>query len=150
MSYPRIGGSPAAVAPRERGFTLLEVLVAFAIAAPALVLLFGQGIGSVGAARTSALYQEAISRAKSRLETLSGRTLRAGEQSGDEAGGFHWRTRVVPLASVAAPRPPPGTSYAAGTTLFAVTVEVSWPGDSSARSITLDTRRLGPASADGP
>lgn len=142
------------VPARERGFTLLEVLVAFAIAAPALILLLGQGVSSVSTGQTSALYQEAISRAKSRLATLSGEALQAGERDGDDGAGFRWRTRVVPLATTrlgnATGPTGGGVQGATGATLYDVTVELSWPGHLSTRGLTLSSRRLGPASAAGP
>ncbi len=141
-------GSPK---PGEEGFTLLEVLVALAIAVPALVLLYRQGVVSMRSTRTAASYQEAISRAQSRLDALTGASLVAGEQDGDDGGGFAWRTRVVPIVSTAPPRLPPRASpYAGGTTLFAVAVAISWPGAEGTRTLMLDTRRLGPASATPP
>ena len=119
---------------REGGFTLLEVLVAFAIAAPA-----------------AAAYQEAISRAQSRLDALGDDGLAAGERTGDDGGGFRWRTRIASLASTTPSRPTPrGSPYAAGAALYAVTVEVSWSSPGGARAFTLDTRRVGPAAVVGP
>lgn len=136
---------------REAGFTLLEVLVAFAIAAPALTLLYRQGLVSMNVTRTAAAYQEAISRAQSRLDALGDDGLVAGERTGDEGGGFRWRTRIAPVASTPPPRPVPrGSRYAGGTTLYAVIVEVSWSAPSGTRTFALDTRRLGPAEAGGP
>lgn len=136
---------------RDGGFTLLEALVALAIAAPALALLYRQGVVSLSITRTAATYQEAISRAQSRLDTLADSGLVAGERGGDDGGGFRWRTRIAPVASAAPPRPAPrGSPYANGTTLYAVTVEISWSGPDGARTHMLDTRRLGPASATPP
>ncbi len=131
----------------DRGFTLLEVLVALAIAVPALVLLYRQGAASMRATRTAASYQEAISRAQSRLDALTGAGLVAGERNGGDGGGFAWRTQVMPIASTPPPRASP---YAGGTSLFAVVVEISWPGPDGVRTLMLDTRRLGPASAVQP
>lgn len=134
--------------PAEAGFTLLEVLVALAIAIPALVLLYQQGAVAMGVTRTAATYQEAISRAQSRLDALTGAGLAAGEREGDDGGGFRWRTRVAPVASTPLPSHPP--SPPAADTLYAVTVEVSWPGPAGVRRFLLETRRLGVASARGP
>ena len=146
--------------PGEAGFTLLEVLVALAIAIPALVLLYRQGAVAMGVTRTAAAYQEAISRAQSRLDTLTGAGLAAGEQAGDDGGGFRWRTRIAPVASVSPPRGPsprPGSNPAsnpassgAGSTLYAVSVEISWPGPTGMRRFLLETRRLGATPAGGP
>ncbi len=135
----------------DGGFTLLEVLVAFAIAAPALALLYRQGVASLGTERTAAGYQEAISRAQSHLDALDGGKLSAGEQTGDDGAGFTWRLRVAPVASTAPPRPVPRASpYAGGTTLFAVAVEIAWPGPHGKHTLTLNTRRLDPATAAAP
>ncbi len=140
-----------AAAPRDGGFTLLEVLVAFAVAAPALALLFGQGVQSVTAAQAAARYREAISRAQSRLDGLADQALVAGVRDGEDGHGFRWRTRIAAAASIPAQRQmPPGSAYAAGTTLYDVTVEVSWPGGAGRRAVTLGTRRLGPAVVRGP
>ncbi len=137
--------------PGDGGFTLLEVLVAFAIAAPALALLFGQGVQSVTAAQAAARYREAISRAQSRLDAMAEQALAAGDRNGEDGHGFHWRTRIVAAASIPAQRQlPAGSAYAAGTTLYDVTVEVSWSGGAGTRAVTLGTRRLGPAAARGP
>ena len=136
---------------RDEGFTLVEVLVAFAIAAPVVALLIGQGALAVRAVRTAARYEEAVSRAQSRLDSILDRTLAAGERDGDDGGGFHWRTRVVMLGMTGAPRQPPrGTPYAGGTTLYDVTVEVSWADGTGTGAATLGTRRLGPSGVSGP
>ena len=134
--------------PGEAGFTLLEVLVALAIAIPALVLLYRQGAVAIGLARTAAAYQEAISRAQSRLDALAGTGLAAGEGEGDDGGGFRWRTRIAPVASVSLPLHP--ASSGAGGTLYAVAVEISWPGPTGMRRFLLETRRLGATPAGGP
>ncbi len=127
---------------------MLEVLVALAIAVPALVLLYHQSVVSMSMTRTAAAYQEAISRAQSRLDALTGASLVAGEREGDDGGGYAWRTRIAPVASTAPIRSPPRASpYDGGTTLFAVAVEISWPGPDGTRTLMLDTRRLGPAAS---
>ena len=125
--------------------------MALAIAVPALVVLYRQGAVSMGITRTAESYQEAISRAQSRLDGLTDETLVAGERNGKDGGGFLWRTEVAPVASTVPPRPASRASaYAGGTSLFDVLVEISWPGPSGMRRLVLETRRLGPASAIRP
>jgi len=144
-------GAASTIRHAEAGFTLLEVLVAFAITVPALALLYRQGVVSMGVTQTAAAYQEAISRAQSHLDALSDDGLVPGERDGDDGNGFSWRTRIAPIAATAPPRPAPRASpYARGTSLFAVVVEISWAGTSGPRTLTLRTRRLGPAAAVGP
>jgi prepilin-type N-terminal cleavage/methylation domain-containing protein len=93
---------------RERGFTLLEVLVAFAIAALALTVLFRASGSGLAATQAAARYQEAVVRARSHLAALSrDAALPIGEAEGDDGGGFRWRLRVTPVAT-ATPAAPGG------------------------------------------
>lgn len=90
----------------ERGFTLLEVLVAFAIAALALTVLFRATGSGLGSARAASRYEEAVVRARSHLAAIGhDAALVAGDASGDDGGGFQWRLSVRPLASLAPPPP---------------------------------------------
>lgn len=121
--------------------------MALAIAVPALVLLYRQGAAAMGVAQTAATYQEAISRAQSRLDALTGTGLAAGEGEGDDGGGFQWRTRIVPVALA----PPSRVPFPiAANALYAVAVEISWSGPTGPRRFLLETRRLGLAPAARP
>ena len=135
---------------RQSGFALLEVLIAFAIAAMALGLLF-QAAGSSGdAARSAGYYEEAISRAKSHLAML-GRDapLTEGETGGEDGGPFRWRLKVTQTATAkpAVAAPPIATSL----TLYDIEVDISWTVDRRKHDIVLHSQRLGirPGSADG-
>jgi general secretion pathway protein I len=123
------------------GFTLLEVVVALAIAAVALVGLFRAGSGGLFAVDTAARAQEGIQRAQSHLAAV-GRdaALVQGEFTDDDGGGYRWRLRVRPVASRALA--PDGNS-ARPATLYDVEVAISWPGRSGDRSVVLKTLRLG-------
>ena len=77
------------------GFTLLEVLVAFVIAALALAVLYSGGIEGLAATRLASRRDEALARAAARLEAMChGARLAPGLQSGDDGSGFSWRTQV--------------------------------------------------------
>ena len=127
------------------GFTLLEVLVAFIIAALAVGALLEGAAGGLRNARVAAHTQEAVARAQSRLAAVSA-ALQAGEQSGDDGGGFLWRASVVPGAAVVVPR----QQGAERTVLYAVTVVVSWRLDGGSRQVVLGTQRLGLAPLEPP
>jgi general secretion pathway protein I len=129
-------------ARRQAGFTLLEVLVAFVIAALAIAVLFEGTLGGLQAARTAGAYQEALSRAQSHLAVLGpALPLAAMDQAGDDGSGFRWRLRVVPLQTA---RPAQGSSTpAAAPTLYAVTVTVSWTAAGQTRSVSLNSDRIG-------
>ncbi|MGI4950559.1 MAG: prepilin-type N-terminal cleavage/methylation domain-containing protein [Janthinobacterium lividum] len=153
---------------RQAGFTLVEVLVAFVIAAFAVAALVQGGATGLQSTRVAAHSQEAVSRAQSRLASLSA-ALQPGEQSGDDGGGYLWRTRVQAGASVPAPQAAaPGPNQAAGgaggqgaarapaeaaaerVVLYAVTVAISWQMDGGTRQVALSTQRLGLSAPERP
>jgi general secretion pathway protein I len=127
---------------RSGGFTLLEVVVALAIAAVALVGLFQAGSGGLFAVDTAARAQEAVQRAQSHLAAV-GRdaALAEGEFTDDDGGGYHWRLRVRPVATRRASTPEVVSTTPA--TLYDVEVAISWPGHTDDRSVVLKTLRLG-------
>jgi len=126
------------------GFTLLEVVVALAIAGLALVGLFRAASGGLFAADTAARVEEAVQRAQSHLAAV-GRdaALAEGEFTGEDGGGYRWTLRVRPLTtrqSLASDGVTP-----VNTTLFNVEVAISWPGRAGERAVVLKTLRLGTA-----
>src|ERR1700746_433097 len=128
------------------GFTLLEVVVALAISAVALVGLFQAGSGGLFAVDTAARVQEAVQRAQSPLAAV-GRdaALTQGDFTDDDGDGYRWRLTVRPVMSrqVLAV----GGSTTATETLFDVEVAISWPGRSGDRSVVLKTLRPGAATS---
>jgi general secretion pathway protein I len=135
---------------RERGLTLIEVMVALAIAALALGVLLRTAGGGLTSARTAGKYEEAVSRARSHMAAL-GRDagLSTGESSGDDGSGFRWRLKVEPVAVSPAPPPARGAAEQAGpgaaVALFAVEVGIGWTADGRDREVVLRSQRLGPA-----
>jgi general secretion pathway protein I len=149
MSADRDGGK---IGSTGAGFTLLEVVVALAIAALALVGLFHAAGGGLFAADTAVRIAEAVERAQSHLAAFTGSgAITPGRSAGDDGGGYRWEAEARPVAqqSVAVPgggspprAPAPG---AAAQTLYDVTVTISWPSGRTRRSVVLQTRRLGAA-----
>jgi general secretion pathway protein I len=78
-----------------RGFSLLEVLVAFIILALALGVLmriFSGGLGNIG---TAEHYSRAVAIAESELASIGvGVPLTEGESTGGAEDGYTWRTSV--------------------------------------------------------
>jgi general secretion pathway protein I len=122
--------------PAASGFTLIEVLVALAIAGlglGALLVAVNQGLGSVGA---SEQYIEATRRAQSRLATFGTEMAVAeGDWSGDDGGGFSWHVQAHIL---------PGADQKAPLVPYAVDVTISWQSNSQTRNVSLHSQRLGP------
>jgi general secretion pathway protein I len=137
MRAPRTSARRSAEAPR--GFTLIEVLVAFAVAALLLVPLlriFSGGIGGLrraDRAATAALWAESV------LEARDGEVaLAEGAEDGDLAGGYHWHRTVSLYAD---PSLPP---QQATLVPYALTLTVSWQERGRDRAVTLQTLRLAP------
>lgn len=121
---------------RTEGFSLLEVLVAFAILALSLGVLmqvFSSGVRNALAGRA---YSQAADLAESLLARLGPELpLVLGVQSDTELG-FHWDIEVVsyPLPDLAAPLQ--------GIESYLVTARVSWSNLGGTHSLALHTLRL--------
>ncbi len=141
------------LARAERGFTLLEVLIAFIIAALAMSELFSVAAGDLRATRVAGRYEAALSRAQSHLAAIGlEERLVAGEQQGDDGGGYHYASRV---ALVAAAPPTAGGGLLSvqappRAALYVVNVAISWQEGERARVVRLTTERVGQAPPSSP
>jgi prepilin-type N-terminal cleavage/methylation domain-containing protein len=95
----------------DAGFTLLEVVIAFAVAALALGALYEGSTAGIRATAIANHYEAALSRARSRLAAAGNPALlNAGESSGDDGGGYTWRLLVSRVASAPIAGAPPETA----------------------------------------
>jgi len=127
-----------------RGFTLLEVLVAFVVLAAGAGILYrtySAGLNNVG---TVSGYSEAIAIADAKLGALGiEHPLVEGEESGTtDDHRYEWRMVVQPYT-------PPGTApdqpggFISPHQMFRITVGVSWDQNGlSKRSVELSTLRI--------
>jgi general secretion pathway protein I len=80
---------------RQRGFTLLETLIAFAILSIALTVLFRAFSNGMEASRRTEGWVDAIATARSLLDRVGGDIpLRQGDLSGQENGDLAWRLHI--------------------------------------------------------
>jgi general secretion pathway protein I len=131
---------PRASRASAAGFTLLEIIVALAIAGLALIALFRAGGDGMLAVDAAGHVNEAIERAQSHLAAL-GRVaaITPGETEGDDGGGYRWQVRARPLAAW-----PVGSGAAPTTvTLFEVEISIFWKAGGRRRSAVLSSLRLG-------
>jgi general secretion pathway protein I len=134
----------------ERGFTLLEVLVAFVIAALALGAMFSGTLAGLRATQIAGRYEEAVMRAQSHLAALTAASLTPGDRQGDDGDGFRWHIRITPIAvAVPAAAGSFGRDTSRSRALFAVSVALSWKDDSR-RTVQLNSERIGLAPLRGP
>ena len=136
----------AAGANGQRGFTLLEVMIALIIAALALGVLFGSSLSALRATHAASRYEQAIARARSHLAlAVHAAPLVAGDWQGDDGGGFVWHLRVTPLASTAV-RPVNAVTLRAASsfplTLCTLTVRIGWREGGRQREVRLDTEQI--------
>ena len=121
----------------QRGFSLLEVLVAFTILAMLLGAMFQVFHTGLRAASNGEQYSRAVVVAESRLAVLAGEDmLLEGVTSGVDDAGYHWRTTVTRFYDTEL------DVTDLPVTPFRVLVEVLWDEDGSSRGISLETIML--------
>lgn len=127
------------------GFSLLEVLVAFAILAMMLGVLLQIFSLAVRTTHGVEIREQALLLAESKLAELgAGRTLKTGSWSGRIDDRFTWQSRIERFSLAEADLSDSGVSdsrfeEALRVTPYLLTVTVSWPGSDG---ITLNTIRL--------
>lgn len=134
----------------QRGYSLLEVIVAFAVLALALTLLLGSLSGASRQIKQADLRSRAVLHAQSLL-AVTGlvEPLQDGERSGEwEDGRYRWQLQVAPYQE---PRTDalPVADTVAGPRLAQLTLQVSW-GDTDADRMQWRSLRLLPADTGTP
>lgn len=122
-----------------RGFTLLEVLVAFTILVMILSALFHVFSGGLYAATVGDQYSRATLIAQSKLAELAAQEqFSEGALNGRQDDVYRWQTNVAPYAAADSP-----LSDVPGLEPWKVTVEVSWGSPDKERSVSLSSLVLG-------
>lgn len=127
---------------RQRGFTLIEVVVAFALLALALTLLLGTLTRSAREVRLSADGARAALHAQSLLDqTGVGESLQPGTRDGAfEDGRYRWTLRIEPY--VDPQRPPNATFDPSAARLLQLALVMQWGDGGSRQRLQLRTLRL--------
>lgn len=121
------------------GFSLVEVLVAFAILASVLTATLGVFSASVSSSRQVASYERALGVAVAQMSAVSrDADLEPGFWSGETESGLRWVTTVEQW---------PGSDDEAGVRAaivpYSVTVSVAWREQRGERSVEIHSIRLG-------
>jgi general secretion pathway protein I len=125
----------------SKGFSLIEILVAFVILALALGVLMRVFSGALGNAGAAERYSQAVVLAESRLAE-AGREypLVEGDHEGTTDTGYHWTVSIHPVALDADEPETLGKKLV----LYDVGVDVAWRQESDkTRRVRLSSLRLG-------
>jgi general secretion pathway protein I len=124
---------------RQRGMTLLEVLVAFVVLSLTLSVIMQIFSGGIRNAHMADGYSRAVFLAESKLASVGADVpLTIGETSGQASSDMRWRVQVTPAEDAAR-----ADRMQMRALLLNVVVEVEWAEDGKARRIALATMRLG-------
>jgi general secretion pathway protein I len=137
----------------QDGFTLLEAIIAFVIAALALSMLYQGATGGLRATASATRMEEAVSLAKSHLAAIGrGDAVTQQESSGIDGDGFEWHLHVAPagtrqLAISDSDRANDAKPSAA--ILFDVRLTESWDDAGHPHQFVLETHRLDVHTTEG-
>ncbi|WP_434030495.1 type II secretion system protein XpsI [[Pseudomonas] boreopolis] len=125
---------------RQRGYSLIEVIVAFALLAGALTLLLGTLSGAARQVRDGEVHSRAALYAQSLLAAQGVEApLQPGRLAGDlEGGRFHWTLDVQPFVD---PRAREGMLQPSGPSLLQLDLQLRW-GDAPSQQLHWRTLRL--------
>lgn len=128
----------------QRGFTLLEVIVAFAVLALALTLLLGTMSGAARQIRESANAGRAALHAQSLLAQLGvGEPLGPGRDQGDfEDGRYQWALDVRPWRDATQPAGMPLDP--AAPRLLEIQLDITWGQAGPRERLQMRSLRLQP------
>lgn len=126
----------------HRGFSLLEIMVAFAILALALGVLLQIFSGAMKATALSGDYSRAVAVAEARLQAVGADIpLAEGTYSGEPEQGIDWIVHIQPF------EPPLWAGDFPPLQPYRIRVVATWPGSGAGRGrrVQLDSLRLGEA-----
>ena len=126
----------------DKGFTLLEVLVAFIIMSLVLASLLEGGAAGMSNAEAANQTERAVSLAQSQLSGFDATYDHAAEDLQGDEGRYHWRLQAAPVQTIAVR--PVGRSRPGPTTLYQVAITVSWSARGGRSAVRLETMRLTP------
>lgn len=125
-----------------RGFTLLEVIIAFAVLGLALTLLLGTLTGAARQVRWSSDAGRAALHAQSLFDQFGvGTPLPPGRSDGElEGGRYRWTLEVSPYAD--ASRPPQPLVDPAAPKLMLLALDVQWGDGGPREHLRMQSLRL--------
>ena len=122
---------------KNRGFTLIEVIVALAVLSIGLVVIIELFSGGLRSGRMSAEYTRAINFARFRMEEIS---TNAAIDEGTEQGRFddhyRWQTQVKRVPFLPGDK---NSGFISPVELYQVRINILWQSGSRERSISIES-----------
>ena len=134
---------------RSRGFSLIEVLVAFVILALVATALFNLFSSSLNNASAAEEWSRALAIGESRLDAAAAAQplKEGGERGQSQDGRVQWQTTVAPYATADTDPDLERASEALAMRLYRIGIDVTYVGgDGKKRTLTMSTVRMGPKS----
>lgn len=129
----------------QRGFSLIEVLVAFMILAISLTVIFRIFSAGLRSTALSEDYARAVLVAQAQLSALAADdALAYGVISGAWMGRFRWRRTIGPYQPW-----PEAKSLITAVNAYRITVDVDWERTGRTHRLTLSSVRLEPVDEAG-
>lgn len=132
----------------QGGYSLIEVIVAFALLAVALTLLLGTLSGATRQVYWSGDAGRAALHAQSLLDTVGvGEPLQAGQRDGEfDDGRYRWTLQVGPWTD---PLPSSAPAAPAAAQLYELVLTVRWDDGGPSERLQLRSLRLVPPDLTG-
>jgi len=122
---------------RQRGFTLIEIVVAMAILGVGLIVIIELFAGGLRLGRTSEEFSKAVSLARMKLEEVSlNPVLQEGSETGEFDKDFRWQVAVKKMDILPVERPP---EFQPLVEFYRVKVDVLWQSGSKERITGIET-----------
>jgi general secretion pathway protein I len=124
---------------RNRGFTLIEIVVALAILGVGLIVIIELFSGGLRLGRISEEYTQAVGLARMKLEEISlAEQLREGSEKGEFNKDFRWQVGVKKVDLLPAEKFP---EFRPPVELYQIKVNILWRSGSREKSAGIETYR---------
>jgi general secretion pathway protein I len=125
---------------REKGFTLIEVVIALAILGIGLTVIIELFSGGLRLGRISQEYTKAMNFASLKMEEIvTEGTIEPGEGEGEFNPIFRWRTGIEKVDILPYDK---GTEFKPPVDLYRIRVNVLWKSGAKERSASLESYRV--------
>jgi general secretion pathway protein I len=122
---------------RNRGFTLIEVVVALAILGVGLTVIIELFSGGLRLARTSEEYTKAMSYAQMKMEEIATQQdIEEGIKEGEFDNTFRWKVGVKKVDILPVEKNP---EFKPPVELFQIRVNILWKSGSKERSASIES-----------